>query len=109
MAKGHENLIPLNKRSKEAQREIQELGRQANKLKIQQRKTLAEELLALLSVGDTQKNMTLAQVEKALKGDTKAYEVIRDTIGEKPTDKLETKGEQKIIVELQGDVAEWGQ
>ena len=44
-----------------------------------------------------------------MQGDTKAYEVIRDTVGEKPTDKLETKGEQKIIVELQGDVAEWGQ
>ena len=80
MAKGHENLIPLNKRSKEAQREIQEKGRQANKLKIQQRKTLAEELLALLSEGDTQKKMSLSLVEKALKGDTKAFEVVRDSI-----------------------------
>lgn len=26
MAKGHENLIPLNKRSKEAQRKIQSMG-----------------------------------------------------------------------------------
>ena len=28
MAKGHENLIPLNKRSKEAQRKIQSMGGQ---------------------------------------------------------------------------------
>lgn len=100
MAKGHENLIPLNKRSKEAQREIQEKGRQANKLKIQQRKTLAEELLALLSEGDTQKRLSLAQLEKALSGDTKAYEVIRDTIGEKPTDKVENSGTQTLEVQI---------
>lgn len=29
MAKGHENLIPLNKRSKEAQRKIQSMGGKA--------------------------------------------------------------------------------
>lgn len=33
---GHENLIPLNKRSKEVQREIQEQGRAANKAKWEQ-------------------------------------------------------------------------
>ena len=48
------NLIPLNKRSKEAQREIQEKGRKANKEKCEARKTLKEELLLLLSQGNTQ-------------------------------------------------------
>ena len=71
------------------------------------RKTLREELLALLSVGDTQERISLAQLEKALKGDTKAYEVIRDTIGEKPTDKLEQSGESTITVKVQGDAASW--
>ena len=30
----------------------------------------------------------MALIEKAQSGDTKAFEVIRDTIGEKPVDKL---------------------
>lgn len=53
------------------------------------RKTLREELLALLSKGDIQEKMSLAIIEKCLKGDTKAYEIIRDTIGEKPKDQVE--------------------
>jgi len=73
-----------------------------------QRKTLREELLALLSKGDTQERISLAQLEKALNGDTKAFEVIRDTIGEKPTDKVENSGESTITVKVQGDVQEWG-
>lgn len=52
------------------------------------RKTLKEELLLLLSEGDTQYSVTLALIEKAMSGDTKAFEIIRDTIGEKPIDKV---------------------
>ena len=36
MAKGHENLIPLNKRPKEEQRRIQMMGGEANKQKIKE-------------------------------------------------------------------------
>lgn len=53
------------------------------------RKTLKEELLLLLSQGKTQEKMSLALVEKAMNGDTKAFEVIRDSIGEKPVDKVQ--------------------
>lgn len=53
-----------------------------------QRKTLREELLALLEDGDTQEKVSLALLEQAKKGNTKAFEVIRDTIGEKPVDKV---------------------
>lgn len=94
------NLIPINKRSKKVQREIQEKGRQANKLKWQQRKTLAEELLALLSEGETQKKMSLSLIDKALQGDTKAFEVVRDSIGEKPTDKVENSGTQTLDISI---------
>lgn len=48
MAKGHENLIPLNKRSKEAQREIQEKGRQANKEKWAEKIDMRERMKAVL-------------------------------------------------------------
>lgn len=37
MAKGHDNLIPLNRRSKDVQRAIQEKGRQANREKWKQK------------------------------------------------------------------------
>lgn len=84
-----QNLIPLNKRSKKVQREIQEKGRKANKKKCEERKTLKEELLTLLSQGKTQEKMSLALIEKAMNGDTKAYEVIRDTVGEKPVEKVQ--------------------
>ena len=57
------------------------------------RKTLREDLLALLeaktkdSTGKEctrQESMSLAILLKAMKGDVRAYETIRDTIGEKP-------------------------
>lgn len=82
------NLIPLNKRSKKVQRDIQEKGRKANKEKIQARKSLREELLAILEKGDTQEKLSLSLIQEALKGNTKAFEVIRDTIGEKPKENI---------------------
>lgn len=91
---GSKNLIPTNRRSKE---EAKELGRKGgiNSGKTRRaRKTLREELLALLADGDTQNRMSLALIEEALNGNkagsvTKAFETIRDTIGEKPVDKVE--------------------
>ena len=64
------------------------------------RKTLKEELLLLLSKGDTQEKMSLSMIAKALNGDVKAFEVIRDTIGEKPVEKLENLNPQvqKIFI-----------
>ena len=71
------------------------------------RKTLREELLMLLAEGDTQNKMSVAQIVKAMKGDTRAFEVIRDTIGEKPTEKVEQTGESKLTIKLEGDSKEW--
>ena len=66
------------------------------------RKTLKEELLALLEQGDTQERISLALLQKAMQGDTKAFEVLRDSIGEKPTEKVEAdvKNEVNINIEL---------
>ena len=33
--------------------------------------------------------IALKQLEKALKGDTRAFEVVRDTVGQKPTDRID--------------------
>ena len=45
---GHENLIPLNKRSKEVQRGIQEKGREANRLKWKEKLNTREKMRQLL-------------------------------------------------------------
>ena len=82
------NLKPLNTRTKKERREIAVMGGKASGKSRQQRKTLKEELLALLEAGDTQKNISLAMIQQALNGNTKAFEVIRDTVGEKPVDAL---------------------
>ena len=82
------NLIPMNKRTKEEQRKLCTLGGKKSGESRRERKTIREQLLLLLEKGDTQTNMCVALVEKALNGDVKSFEVIRDTIGEKPTEKV---------------------
>lgn len=54
-----------------------------------ERKALKDELLLLLENGNIQNNICVALVDKAQNGDIKAFEVIRDTIGEKPVEKQE--------------------
>ena len=103
-----QNLKPI--RTTERARELQEKAAQKQRENIARRKTLKETLLMMLEEGNTQDNITLALLQKALNGDTKAYEVIRDTVGEKPTDKIEQSGElnNTITVKFAGDVEEWG-
>lgn len=55
------------------------------------RKSLREQLEILLENGNTQESVAVALIEKAMGGDVKAFEVLRDTVGEKPVDKVETK------------------
>ncbi len=69
--------------------EARELGRKGGKASVKarkERKALKEELLLLLSEGDTQRKISLSLIKEAAKGNTKAFEIIRDTIGEKPID-----------------------
>lgn len=83
-----ENLVSLADRTTEEQRAIASAGGKASGEARRKRKTLKEELLLMLSEGETQQSVTFALIEKAMSGDTKAFEVIRDTIGEKPIDKV---------------------
>jgi hypothetical protein len=101
-----QNLKPIT--NSDMARQLQEKSVQKRHENTIRRKTLAEELLALLSVGETQKKMSLSLIEKAMQGDTKAFEVIRDSIGEKQTEKVESNGTQNVVITMQGDVSEWG-
>ena len=72
------------------------------------KKEMREELITILEEKITDKQtgkktklqraILLAQVKEALKGKTKAAEFIRDTIGEKPTDKIEQVNQTPSIV-----------
>ena len=82
MVANKQNLKKIS--STEQARALGSKGGKKTQEKNRARKTLREELLALLSNGGAQERMSLALYEKACSGDTKAFEVIRDTIGEKP-------------------------
>ena len=100
-----ENLVSLADRTTEEQRAIASAGGKASGEARRKRKTLKEELLLMLSEGETQQSVTLALIKKAMSGDTKAFEVIRDTIGEKPVDKVMIADvEPSVIAEVEAMV-----
>lgn len=81
------NLIPLNERTKSKQREIASKGGKASVEAKRKRKTLKEELLLLLDDGNTREAVSAALIRSAKKGSVKAFEVLRDTIGERPVER----------------------
>ena len=88
------NLIPNSERSPREVRENGKKGGIASGEARRKRKTLKEELLLMLSDGDIQEKISLALINEAIKGNnagsvTKAFEVIRDTIGERPVEKVQ--------------------
>ena len=89
---GTENLRPVS--STEEARERGRKGGLASGEARRKRKTLKEELLLMLSDGDIQEKISLALINEAINGNnagsvTKAFEVIRDTIGERPAEKVQ--------------------
>ena len=99
-----QNLRPI--RDSKVARELQEKSVKKRKENQLARKTFRESLLLLLEKDDTQNKINEALLLKALNGDTKAFEVIRDTIGEKPKEQIEQKQEVKIVMD--DKLAEWG-
>lgn len=95
---GMENLKPQSERTKEEQREIARQGGIASGEARRRKRDLRIALEALLEKDFKGKNdellsgaeaIAMKQFEKALKGDTKAFEVIRDTAGQKPVEKVQ--------------------
>ena len=100
-----QNLIPNSERTPSELREMARNGGLASGEARRKRKTLKEELLLMLSEGETQQSVTLALIEKPMSGDTKAFEVIRDTIGERPVDKVMIADvEPSVIAEVEAMV-----
>ena len=109
MALNLQNLIvPTSEQARENGRK----GGKASAAAKKRRKAMKEQLEMLLSLSlknedvkkkikdlgvnvediDNQLAINLSLMNKALKGDVQAYQVIRDTIGEKPKDKIEHSG-----------------
>ena len=68
-----------------------------------EKKRLADTLRGFLETDDTQEQIALALIEEAKTGNksgsvTKAFEVIRDTIGEKPKDTVALENEFTTIM-----------
>ena len=105
-----QNLIKPSDLTPNERRENASKAGKASGSAIRARKKLKEELLLLLSDGDTQSRLSLALIEEALNGNkagsvTKAFEVIRDTIGERPTEKIMIADvDQSVINEVENMV-----
>jgi hypothetical protein len=101
-----ENLIPFDERTEDEHREIATKGGKASGKARRRKKELKELLELALSqpsgIEDGEDNytaITAALVQRAIHGDTKAYEVIRDTLGQKPTEQVQTDLTAKIEVD----------
>lgn len=71
----------------------------------QRRRMLREELEILLEMLDAeghsnQEKISMALLKKASQGDTRAFEVIRDTIGQKPVEIQEIRERPTIIDDI---------
>lgn len=108
-----QNLKPFNSLTEKEQREITSKGGKASAKKRQQNKTFKEIINKFLDGQVTDERLKEQMVEfgfadkevsnkscavfalwkEAIKGNTKAFELLRDTIGEKPQDKLNISGE----------------
>lgn len=91
-----QNLKPQNKRTKSEQREIARKGGIASGKARKKRKEFKEALKTALTVviendKTVQEIGIEALLERFMKGDPKVFELVRDTIGEKPTEKQEVK------------------
>ena len=109
---GEKNLIPFSERTEEEQRKIRSQGGKASgearRKKANFRKTLnilltaqievdsIREFLEMNGIDSTYESaINFAMIQKALKGDVKAYIAIRDTLGTKT--KLDEKEQKQRI------------
>lgn len=87
-------------RTKDEARERGKKGGLASGKSRREKKLLRERLETLLKIKKDglagADAICMALIEKALTGDVRAFEVIRDTMGQKPAEKTETTGELEI-------------
>lgn len=118
--KPSDNLIPVNKRTMGEQREIVKKGGKKSGEVRRQRKALRDLFKSMLATplpnddlkakieamgfSDEENNyntlLGMTTLNKALKGDVRAIEFVRDTIGEKPKEEIEISEAPKIVDDI---------
>lgn len=118
-----ENLKPIETLSKEEAKKRGSKGGKASVKARRERKAMRKQLEMLLELPlknedikdkikelgikendiDNQMAITTALYQKALTGDTKAYELIRDTIGERPIEQVQNLNPPVINIERPKD------
>lgn len=124
-----ENLIPQSERTKSEQRVIARKGGIASGKARREKKLMRETLDVLLSMPikngkfadvddirnfaaikgkniSVQEAIMIAQIQKAMKGDTRAAEYVRDTIGQKPTDNVNMSMNLPVMFEGEDELEE---
>ena len=103
----NKNLTKKGKARGLTSEEAQRIGRKGGKKSAEvrkARKTLKEELIALLGTeidGKTmQEKMSLSMITEAIAGNTKAFTAIRDTIGENPKNEIELSQDKPFEVNI---------
>ena len=84
-----ENLVSLADRTTEEQRAIASAGGKASGEARRKRKSLKEELLLMLEDEELQQSVAIALIKQAQNGNVKAFGMLRDTIGERPVEKVQ--------------------
>ena len=108
------NLIPFDERTKTEQREIARQGGIASGEARRAKKSLREAMQILMDTDLTGKDgktmtgteaMAAKAFQAALKGDWKAWELVRDTAGQKPVDRVMVADvEPSVIAEVEAMV-----
>lgn len=103
-----QNLVPNSARTPKERRENARKAGKASGAKRRQLKTLAEELRALLREDivdrkgrkmNTQTAISTALINAAIHGDVKAFNAVRDTIGQKPKEEISGSLSLPVIVD----------
>ena len=122
-----EDLIPMSDRSKEEVKMIAAKGGRNSGKARRAKKSMRESLEILLSMPlkggkaadieqiknfaelkgkniSVEQAMLIAQVQKALKGDTQALAFLRDTSGQKPDDNVNLTGAVPVVISGEDDL-----
>lgn len=105
-----DNLIPNSERTPEELREMCRKGGIASGKVRRERKAFKEALLLALETmkdGKTIQELGVeALMQKFISGDIQAFTTVRDTVGEKPTDKVDLNNKvsyEKTLKEMQSE------
>lgn len=109
--KQNANLIPFNQMDEKRKREIQSMGGKKVQEINAKKRTLKEYLELALAIEDEEGTDKYTKIVKALineaeDGNVKAFETIRDSIGQKPKEEIEQKQEIKVVMD--DNIKEWG-